>query len=57
VRQVEQVLVVGVGVHGGHETADDVELVVDHLDHGTKQFVVHDAFEMTMSFSGRSPGR
>ena len=34
VRQVEQVLVVGVGVHGRHEPADDVELVVDHLDHG-----------------------
>ena len=33
VGEVEQVLVVGVGVHGRHEPTDDVELVVDHLDH------------------------
>ena len=32
--EVEQVLVVGVGVHRGHEPAHDVERVVDHLDHG-----------------------
>ena len=31
--QVEQVLIVGVGVHRGHQPADDVEGVVEHLDH------------------------
>jgi hypothetical protein len=34
VRQVEQVLVVGVGVHGGHPAALQAEGVVQHLDHG-----------------------
>ncbi len=34
VRQVEQVLVVGVGVHGGHPAALEAERVVQHLDHG-----------------------
>ena len=32
--QVEQVLVVGVGVHRGHQAAHDDEGVVEHLDHG-----------------------
>ncbi len=33
VRQVEQVLIVRVGVHRRHEPADDLEGVVDHLHH------------------------
>ena len=32
--QVEQVLVVRVGVHRGHEATHDVEGLVDHFDHG-----------------------
>ncbi len=31
--QVEQVLVVGVGVHRGHQAPLDAEGVVEHLDH------------------------
>src|SRR5205085_3747266 len=34
VHQVQQVLVVGVGVHRGHETLLDAEGVVEDLDHG-----------------------
>ena len=34
VRRVEQLLVAGVGVHGGHHAVADAERLVEHLDHG-----------------------
>jgi hypothetical protein len=34
VGRVEQALVVGVGVHGGHVAGLDPEVVLDHLHHG-----------------------
>jgi len=47
VRRVEHDLVVGVGVNRAHEALDPAELLDDRADGVAKQFVVHDAFEIT----------
>ena len=49
---VEQDLVAGVGVHGGHEPPLDPEGVMQDLDHRDPQLVVQDAAEITSWASG-----
>jgi hypothetical protein len=34
-------------VNGGHQAAGDAEGVIENLTIGTKQFVVHEAFDTT----------
>jgi len=43
---VLQVLVLRVGVDGGHQSLDDAELVVEHLGQRPRQFVVARGVEM-----------
>jgi len=52
VERVDQVLVIGVGVHRRHETIFDAKASSSTFTRGAKQFVVHDAFEMMKCFSG-----
>jgi len=52
VGQVEKILVVGVGVHRRHEAGFYAEASSRTFTIGTKQFVVHEAFEMTRSVAG-----
>ena len=47
VRQVEQFLIVRVGVNGGHRPAGNSKLIDHHFGIGARQFVVQEAFETT----------
>ena len=49
VLEVQQVLVIGVGVHRRHETGSMPKASSSTLTIGTKQLVVHEALEMTWS--------
>jgi hypothetical protein len=50
--QVEDVLIVRVRVHGGHEAVPEAERSCITFATGARQFVVQLAFEITSCFSG-----
>jgi len=45
---VSRVLIVRVSVNGGHQPADDLEVVVEHLDHRDEAVWCHEAFETSV---------
>jgi len=43
---VDEILIIGIGVDGRHESVFQAERVIEAFARGARQFVVHEAFEM-----------
>jgi len=52
VREVEEFLIVGVGVNGGHGAAIDAEGFLENLATGARQWWWQEALEMTWCVAG-----